>query len=103
MGFVYKQTSAMLAFYRRDFRQRRSISQRAIDAFYDDQRVDTTAPKTSQALVEITDVVVAEPNDFCPTHPAAVIDACMAIGIDKDHISRPGERRNKAQIGSVPG
>ena len=103
MGFVYKQTSAMLLFYRRDFRQRRSISQRAIDAFYDDQRVGTTLPKTSQALVEITDIVVAEPNDFCPAHPAAVINACMAIGIDKDHISRPGERRKKAQISNVPG
>src|SRR5262245_20618584 len=103
MGFVYKQTRAMLLFNRCDFRQRRSISQRAIDAFHDDQRVYTTFPKTSQALIEITDIVVSEPNNFCPAHPAAVIDACMAIGIDKDHISRPGERRNKAQIGNVPG
>jgi hypothetical protein len=34
----------MLPFYRRDFRQRRSISQRTIDAFHDDQRVGTTTP-----------------------------------------------------------
>src|SRR5262245_52526881 len=103
MGFVYEQTSAMLLFYRCDFRQRRSISQRAIDAFHDDQRVGTTPRKTSQALVEITDIVVAEPNDLCPAHPTAVINACMAIGIDKDHISWPGERRNKTQISNVPG
>src|SRR5215813_8403070 len=89
--------------FRRDFRQRRSISQRAIDAFHDDQHVGTTPPKTSQALVEITDIVVAEPNDFCPAHPAAVINACVAIGIDKDHVSGSGERRNEAQIGNVPG
>src|SRR5262245_846614 len=103
MGFVYKQTRAMLLFYRRDFRQRRSISQCTVDPFHDDQRVGTTLPKASQALVEITDIVVAKPNDFCPAHSTAVINACMAIGIDKDHISRPGERRNKAQIGNVPG
>src|SRR5262249_3330863 len=102
MGFVSQQTCAMLLFSRRDFRQRRSISQRAIDAFHDDQRVGTTPRKTSQALVEITDIVVAEPNDFCPTHPAAVINTCVAIGIDKDHVSGSGDRRNEAHMDNVP-
>src|SRR5262245_65493644 len=73
MGFVHQQTSAMLLFYRRDFRQRRSISQCAIDAFHDDQRVGTTPRTTYQALVEITDIVVEEPNDFSRDLTAAVI------------------------------
>src|SRR5689334_15291091 len=103
MSFVYKQTGAMLLFYRRDFRQRRPISERTIDAFDDDQRVGTTLPKTFQALVEIADIVVAEANDFCAAHATPVINACMAIGIDENHISRPGERRNQTQIGNIAG
>ena len=67
MGFVDKQTSAMLLFYRRDFRQRRSIPQRAIDAFHDYQRVDTTLPKTSQAFVEIAGIVVWIFSNSSPT------------------------------------
>ncbi len=93
----------MLLFDSRDFRQCGSISQRAIDAFHDDQRVGTTIPETSQAFVEITDIVVAKPNDFRPAHSAAVVNASMAIGIDKDHISGPGQRRNKAEVGNIPG
>src|SRR6478672_10271941 len=103
MGFVDKQTGAMLLFDRRDFAQRRSISERTIDAFDDNQRVATALPEPSQALIEITDIVVTEPNDFRPAHFAAVVNAGMAIGIDKDHISRSGEGRNNSQVGSVPG
>src|SRR5262245_47380227 len=96
MSFVYKQTSAMLLFYRCDLGQCRPISERTVDAFHDDQRVPATLPMTSQALIEMTDIVVTEPNDFRSAHSAAVVNARMTIGIDKDHISRSGEGRNNS-------
>ncbi len=59
---VNEQVGAVRAFCSRDLGQRRSTAQHAIEPLHDDERVGASLPQAPEALVEVSHIIMTEPN-----------------------------------------
>ena len=98
MRLVDHQPSAVFFFQRDDFGQRCPITEHAVNPLDDDQGVLRPIAEATKTLFEIGRVVVAEADDVGAAHPAAVIDAGMAVAVDQRMSPAPSAWRY-AEVG----
>ena len=103
MGFVDQKIGAGLALHGRDFLQRGGVAEHGIDALDDNQAIARLAGEPPQALVEIVWIVVPKANHFAVAKTRAVIDACVAVGVEKKMVAAADQRREHPKVRLVAG
>ena len=93
MRFVDQQIGAHLAFDRGDLGQRGHVAQHAVDALDHNQLLPRQVRQMFEPALEVFRVVVAEAGDGGLAQTGAVIDAGVAVGIQKQMVALSGQNR----------
>ena len=103
VGFIHQQISPVFFFDGHNPRQGGPIAQHAVKAFDHDQNRGVAFFKTAQPLFEVLGVVVPKPMHLGAPHPAAVIYAGMAVGIQQDDLAGADQGRQHGEVGNIAG
>ncbi len=83
MGFINQQKGAISFFYGRNIRQGGTVAQHAVNSLNHNKSIRGTVTESLEPLFQNSRIVVPESKDLSTTKPAALIDACMTVGIDQ--------------------
>jgi hypothetical protein len=103
VGLVDEEVGSVPLLHRGKLGDGRLVAQHAVQSLDDDQLAGSLAFQTGEPAIEVSRIVVAETHHGGAAQLAGVIDAGMRVGVDEDHVLRPGETGDRSEIGLITG
>ena len=103
VGLINQQVATVLPLDLGDILQRRDVPEHGINALGDDQCLSGPFTQTSHPFRQVLGIAVLEADDLRAAELDPGINTGMAVGVQQDHVSRPGQGGAHSHGGGVAG